>query len=50
VALEPRLRGRDREGLLAEGKTWLQPGIVANDMSANRNMPWGIETTQELID
>jgi hypothetical protein len=35
--------------LLSEGKTWPQPGIVVNGMSANRSMPWDIETTRQLI-
>jgi nucleoside-diphosphate-sugar epimerase len=35
--------------LLAEAKTWPQPGIVINGMSANRNMPWDVETTRQLI-
>ncbi|MBM1172596.1 NAD-dependent epimerase/dehydratase family protein [Microvirga arabica] len=35
--------------LLSEEETWPQPGIVVNGMSANRNMPWDIETTRQLI-
>jgi NAD(P)-dependent dehydrogenase (short-subunit alcohol dehydrogenase family) len=35
--------------LLSEGEPWPQPGIVVNGMSANRNMPWDIETTRRLI-
>jgi nucleoside-diphosphate-sugar epimerase len=35
--------------LLAEAGTWPQPGIVVNGMSANRDMPWDIETTRRLM-
>ena len=35
--------------LLAEAGSWPQPGIVVNGMSANRDMPWDIETTRRLI-
>ena len=35
--------------LLAEAQAWPQPGIVVNGMSANRGMPWDIETTRRLI-
>jgi nucleoside-diphosphate-sugar epimerase len=35
--------------LLADAGNWPQPGIVVNGMSANRGMPWDIETTRRLI-
>ncbi len=35
--------------LLADPQAWPHPGIVVNGMSANRNMPWDIETTRLLI-
>ena len=35
--------------LLADPGPWPQPGIVVNGMSANRHMPWDIETTRRLI-
>ena len=35
--------------LLADPQAWPHPGIVVNGMSANRNMPWDIETTRRLI-
>jgi len=35
--------------LLADAQAWPHPGIVVNGMSANRGMPWDIETTRRLI-
>jgi nucleoside-diphosphate-sugar epimerase len=35
--------------LLAEASAWPAPGIVVNGMSANRGMPWDIESTGKLI-
>jgi hypothetical protein len=35
--------------LLADAQAWPEPGIVVNGMSANRDMPWDIETTRRLI-
>ena len=35
--------------LLADPARWPQPGIVVNGMSANRGMPWDIESTRALI-
>lgn len=35
--------------LLADAARWPQPGIVVNGMSANRGMPWDIESTRALI-
>ncbi|MEE1613506.1 NAD-dependent epimerase/dehydratase family protein [Microvirga sp. CF3016] len=35
--------------LLADTEAWPQPGIVVNGMSANRGMPWDVETTRRLI-
>jgi len=35
--------------LVSEAAPWPQRGIVVNGMSANRNMPWDIETTRQLI-
>jgi nucleoside-diphosphate-sugar epimerase len=34
--------------LLADA-SWPQPGIVVNGMSANRDMPWDVESTRRLI-
>src|SRR3712207_4596865 len=31
--------------LLADAASWPQPGIVVNGMSANRDMPWDVEST-----
>ncbi|WP_262268224.1 NAD-dependent epimerase/dehydratase family protein [Microvirga yunnanensis] len=35
--------------LRADAGSWGQPGIVVNGMSANRGMPWDIETTRRMI-
>jgi nucleoside-diphosphate-sugar epimerase len=35
--------------LLADAAPWPEPGIIVNGMSANRGMPWDIETTRRLI-
>ncbi len=35
--------------LVAPAEEWPAPGIVVNGMSANRGMPWDIETTGRLI-
>jgi len=35
--------------LRADARSWPQPGIVVNGMSANRGMPWDIETTRRMI-
>ncbi|KLK94679.1 hypothetical protein AA309_02210 [Microvirga vignae] len=35
--------------LLADAAPWPQPGIIVNGMSANRTMPWDIESTRRLI-
>jgi nucleoside-diphosphate-sugar epimerase len=35
--------------LLADAASWPQPGIIVNGMSANRAMPWDIESTHRLI-
>ena len=35
--------------LLADAAPWPGPGIVVNGMSANRGMPWDIETTRRMI-
>ncbi|HEY1721382.1 MAG TPA: NAD(P)-dependent oxidoreductase [Magnetospirillaceae bacterium] len=35
--------------LVADPAGWPEPGITVNGMSANKDMPWDIETTKRLI-
>jgi nucleoside-diphosphate-sugar epimerase len=35
--------------LLSDHTQWREPGIVVNGMSANRGMPWDVESTRQLI-
>jgi hypothetical protein len=37
------------KALLADASGWPSPGIVVNGMSANRDMPWDVESTRRLI-
>ena len=35
--------------LAADPAGWPEPGIIVNGMSANKDMPWDVETTKKLI-